>query len=195
VSPSVQDSQAVAFTACWHREMPRVMAYATRHVGAELAPEVVSETFLQAWRRWSDVPGEPLPWLLGTARKTIANQRRSGRRRVALADRVARLEGVARAAQDVGDIVEARSEALAALAALPETDREALLLVVWDGLTPEQAAAALGIRPGTLRVRLHRGRRRLSASLESPAQQGRRNSQQFNTDFNSVEESACLPPR
>jgi RNA polymerase sigma factor (sigma-70 family) len=195
VSPSVPESQAVAFTACWHREVPQVMAYATRHVGAELAPEVVADTFLQAWRRWTDVPEEALPWLLGTARKTIANQRRSGRRRVALEDRIARLDGVARAAQDVGEIVEARTAALAALAGLSETDREALLLVVWDGLTPEQAATALGVRPGTLRVRLHRGRRRLAASLDVPAQDEQLEAHQSNTATSGSEESACIPPR
>jgi RNA polymerase sigma factor (sigma-70 family) len=116
--------------------------------------------FLQAWRRWSDVPDQPLPWLLSTARKTIANQRRSRRRRVALEDRISALDQVARMPDD-GELVEARAEALTILASLPDIEREALLLVVWDGLTSEQAAMALGIRPGALRVRLHRARRRL----------------------------------
>lgn len=51
-----------------------------------------------------------------------------------------------------------RMAALEALAALPEQQREVLLLVAWDGLTPDEAASALGIRPGTFRVRAHRAR-------------------------------------
>jgi RNA polymerase sigma factor (sigma-70 family) len=188
----VQDSDTADFTACWQRDVPRVLAYATRHVGHETAPEIVAETFLQAWRRWEEIPEQPLPWLLSTARKTIANQRRSTRRRVALQDRIATLERIARV-PDVGEMVEARAEALTALAGLPNTEREALLLVVWDGLTADQAATALGIRPGALRVRLHRARRRLSAGLEAGTQGP--NSPPVQTVTNRPEESPCLPPR
>jgi RNA polymerase sigma factor (sigma-70 family) len=189
----VHESHTTAFTACWHREVPRVLAYATRHVGAELAPEVVAETFLQAWRRWSDIPDQPLPWLLGTARKTMANQRRSGRRRVALEDRISALDQVARM-PDVGELVEAWAEALAILASLPDAEREALLLVVWDGLTAEQAAIALGIRPGALRVRLHRARRRLVAKIDNSMPPGPP-PHPSDTGAGHAEESTCIPPK
>jgi RNA polymerase sigma-70 factor (ECF subfamily) len=46
-----------------------------------------------------------------------------------------------------------------ALARLPEDERAVLELVAVDGLPVKEAAAALGIRPGTARVRLHRARR------------------------------------
>ncbi|HXD72017.1 MAG TPA: sigma factor-like helix-turn-helix DNA-binding protein, partial [Gaiellales bacterium] len=52
-----------------------------------------------------------------------------------------------------------------ALRALPERDREALLLVAWEDLTPAQAAAAIGIAPVAFRVRLLRARRRFARSL------------------------------
>ena len=52
-----------------------------------------------------------------------------------------------------------------ALAALGERDREALLLVAWDGLEPAAAAEALGVRSGTFAVRLHRARRRFARRL------------------------------
>ena len=61
-----------------------------------------------------------------------------------------------------------RDEALRTLAALPEQDREALLLVAWDGLTTEQAATVLGCRPSALRTRLHRVRKRLDATVAQP---------------------------
>ncbi len=52
-----------------------------------------------------------------------------------------------------------------ALASLEPLDREALLLVAWEELTPKEAAESLGIRPATFRVRLHRARRRFEEAL------------------------------
>jgi DNA-directed RNA polymerase specialized sigma24 family protein len=55
------------------------------------------------------------------------------------------------------------------LRSLSPTDREALLLVAWEDLTPTQAARSLGIRPAAFRVRLLRARRRLRSRLEEAA--------------------------
>lgn len=151
----------VEFAACWDDNAPRVTLYARRHVGADDAAEIVAETFLHAWRRWDDVPTPALPWLLGTARKVIGNQRRSARRRLALGQRIVLLEGVAVLAEDAAVLAIRRREALEALAALTEDHREALLLVAWDGLTVEEAATALGVRPSAVKTRVHRARRRL----------------------------------
>ncbi|MGI8803161.1 MAG: sigma factor-like helix-turn-helix DNA-binding protein [Solirubrobacteraceae bacterium] len=51
---------------------------------------------------------------------------------------------------------------------LAEADREALLLVAWEGLEIADAARVLGCRPATLRMRLHRARRRLALLLDNP---------------------------
>jgi RNA polymerase sigma-70 factor (ECF subfamily) len=53
-----------------------------------------------------------------------------------------------------------------ALRALGPVDREALLLVAWEDLTPTQAAHVLKLNPTAFRVRLLRARRRLRAALE-----------------------------
>jgi RNA polymerase sigma-70 factor (ECF subfamily) len=53
-----------------------------------------------------------------------------------------------------------------ALNRLPERDREAILLIAWEGLAPRQAAAVLGVTPAVFSVRLHRARRRVRAVLE-----------------------------
>jgi len=53
-----------------------------------------------------------------------------------------------------------------ALRSLSRLEREALLLVAWEDLTPGQAAQALGVSPVAFRVRLLRARRRFRASLE-----------------------------
>jgi RNA polymerase sigma factor (sigma-70 family) len=154
------------FTEVWRRDGPRVAAYARRHVPSGDVADVVSETFLQAWRRWADVPQPPLPWLIGTARKVVGNQRRGEGRRRALEQRMILLGDAARSADDAGLLATDRVEALATLAALPEHLRETLLLVAWDGLTPDQAAAAMGVRPGTFRVRTHRAREAAQRALD-----------------------------
>jgi RNA polymerase sigma-70 factor, ECF subfamily len=56
------------------------MAFARRRVAPSDAEDVVAETFLVAWRRLESLPIEPLPWLLGIARKVIATRRRGNTR-------------------------------------------------------------------------------------------------------------------
>jgi RNA polymerase sigma factor (sigma-70 family) len=71
---------------------------------------------------------------------------------------------------DPSAVHEHRLQSRAVVAALDELspeDRELLTLIAWEGLTPSQAAAALGLAPGTARVRLHRARTRLRAQLSS----------------------------
>ena len=106
------------FTALWHTEAPRVMAFASRHVGAEAAHDVVAETFMIAWRRWGDLPTPPIGWLLVTARKVIQNRARANRRSRALEQRIALLDGVAAYVADSADAALTRREALERLARL-----------------------------------------------------------------------------
>jgi RNA polymerase sigma factor (sigma-70 family) len=141
---------------------PAVIAYARRRAPADAVEDIVGETFLVAWRRLDRVPNDELPWLLGVARNVLATQRRGVQRREALVRRLRGSRG--------GLIAEAvdgsHRGVAAALAALAPKDREALLLIAWDGLTPQQAALVLGEKPGTLRVRLHRARARLRRLLD-----------------------------
>ncbi len=156
------------FTEMWHAEAPRVLAFASRHVGAEAANDVTAETFMIAWRRWDDVPKPPVAWLLVTARKVTQNRLRASRRNRALEERIALLDRMAAYVTDSADTALTRREALERLARLDEQHREALLLVSWDGLTNDQAATVLGIKPATFRRRISRARAVLLApsSLE-----------------------------
>lgn len=151
----------------WSEHAHRVQAYALRHVDAHAAQEVVSETFLVAWRRRADVPDDVLPWLLVVARNVVRHHYRAASRALALEQRLGQV-----ARQQVSPAVDAavteREHVLLALAALPEKHREALLLVAWDGLSREQAAVAAGCRVGTFDVRLSRARRRLGDLLDDP---------------------------
>lgn len=149
---------AAEFGEAWDRDGPRVAAYVRRHVPADDVQDIVAETFLQAWRRWDAVPRPPIAWLIGTARKVIGNNRRAVRRRTALQDRLVLLGSAAQSSEDAGMLATERMAALEALASLSDQQREALLLLAWDGLRPDEAATVLGIRPGTFRVRAHRAR-------------------------------------
>jgi len=146
------------FNACYEP----VCRYAARRVAADAVQDVVSETFLVAWRRHGELRGEPLPWLLGIARRVAATQRRGSARRDALRERLssepAPLPVDGRAG--VHD-----SQLALALASLGERDREALTLVAWDGLDHRTAASVMGCSTGSLTVRLHRARRRLARAL------------------------------
>jgi RNA polymerase sigma factor (sigma-70 family) len=161
------ESRVERFEVLWEQFGPRVMAYAMRHVDRDAAQDVVSETFLVAWRRHPAVPDDPLPWLLTVARNTIANLRRSQHRQRRLATRLERLAEVAEPADAADVLATDRANMLAALATLTAREREALLLTAWDGLSPGQAAVVAGCSPRAFHVRLFRARRRLNAVLET----------------------------
>jgi RNA polymerase sigma factor (sigma-70 family) len=156
-----------------------VYNYALRRVSSrDEAKDIVADCFLAAWRRLDDVPERPLPWLLGTARKALANQRRGARNRdhlvLRLGDELAAdgrpalvsepaLWGAADPAPAAEDDDSLRLRA--ALLRLPESHREALELVYWEGLSTAEAARAAGCTRPAMLVRLHRGRKRLEGEL------------------------------
>ncbi len=150
------------FELCWRDNVQQVTAYSLRHVGRNDAGDIVSATFLAAWRV-GPVPSPALPWLLTVAKGQIRNHLRAQGRQQRLTSQLELLERCAADASDASVSALERSSALEALAALPTKDREALLLVAWDGLTTEQAAKVLGCRPGALRTRVHRARQRVDA--------------------------------
>jgi RNA polymerase sigma-70 factor (ECF subfamily) len=162
--PVADPERGAAFEALFCEHVGAVRAYALRRAPAEVAQDVVAETFLIVWRRLDEVPAQPLPWLYGVARRVLANQRRGERRGAALGERLAAAEPP----QPSGDPAERlgeREAVRAALRRLGERDREALMLVAWEGLAPEQAARAAGCSRGTFAVRLHRARARLAREL------------------------------
>jgi RNA polymerase sigma-70 factor (ECF subfamily) len=150
-----------------------ILGYALRRCpDPEDAADAVAETFLAAWRRLPEVPlgEEGRLWLFGTARLVVANQRRGERRRNRLTEQLRAELRHQLPSQPPGD----PSGILEALKALDEADRELLMLVGWEDLTPAQAAQVLGITPLAARSRLHRARRRLRAQLASGEESGRR---------------------
>lgn len=158
------------FLSLYRSTSPRLVAYAMRRcASAEDAADVVAETFSTAWRRLEEVPAgdAALLWLYVTARHVLANQDRQTRRRSRLVERLAgQLAGVARREEphDADGLV-----ALSCLRSLSEDDREVLMLVGWEGLSPADLGRVLGCSPTAARIRLHRARTRLRIEVESHA--------------------------
>ncbi len=181
------------FELLYAKHAPAVKAYVLRRADTSIADDVVAEVFVVCWRRFEEIPIDPLPWLLGVARRVLSTQRRGERRRVALRDRLAQTAGSSvgqapgelvgevpggLAGDEPGGLIDAiprpgdgalaslADGALAtAIARLSDRDRELLLLIAWEGLSPAEAASVLGVKPATARVRLLRARRRLTQAL------------------------------
>ena len=131
------------------------------------AEEVVSVTFLEAWRLRDriDPGGEPLrPWLLGIAVNVSRNLARASRRHQAAVSRLPPPPPVPDFAEELAgrlDDAARLREAGKALGALRPGEREVIALCVWSELDYATAASALGVPVGTVRSRLSRARRKL----------------------------------
>lgn len=131
------------------------------------AEEVVSLTFLEAWRLRSTVQpdgGSLRPWILGIAVNVTRNVSRAARRHQAAVGRLPPASPL----PDFADDLAARIDDVARLAAvhsalgkLRRSEREVLTLCLWSGLDYAAAAAALQVPVGTVRSRLFRARRKL----------------------------------
>ena len=166
---------AAAFPDLMRRHGQAIHAYLARRSGRDAADDLLSEVMLRAYaarrqydERWQDAR----PWLYGIARNVL----REHWRRVGAAEpggeQLVRLA----VSEDPWPDVDARLDAVAqlsalrlALAKLAFCDRDVLLLVTWEGMTPAEVAVALGIPAGTARSRLHRARAVMRQLLEQDA--------------------------
>jgi RNA polymerase sigma-70 factor, ECF subfamily len=156
--------------ALWNAHHAEVLAYAQRRATPDVAADVATAAFSVLWRRIDEPPDDPLPWLYGVARRELSNQRRSARRRQALLARLSLRHALPPGPTDPADHAVEGAAARAALARLRPDDREVLMLVAWEGLSPERAAAALGVSTPAFAVRLHRARRPLEEQLSTQEQ-------------------------
>ena len=160
--------QARGFECCFRDNYTAVLAFALRRLPDRASAEdAASETFAVVWRRRDLIPDEPLPWLYGIALRVVANQRRSGRRRSQLGDRLEHEAGSRAAEPEPADALHRRDAFSRAFRRLSKDQREVLRLVAWDGLDTREAASVLGCSSAAFRVRLYRARRRLAKHLEA----------------------------
>lgn len=163
-----------AFAELFDRHAAGVGRFAARRVGAEAAQDVLSETFLVAFRRRSQFDHaweSAVPWLLGIASRLIKKHRADEARQWRS---ITASVGAMQTWHD-GELSRAdeRTDAAATIAtlardidALPAHDRETLLLYAWGDLTYDEIAVALKVPVGTVRSRLNRVRRKLGAAGE-----------------------------
>jgi RNA polymerase sigma factor (sigma-70 family) len=137
-----------------------IAGYVRRRVPHDAADDVIAEVFTVAWRRFGSVPPPPhdRPWLFVVARNSVASHYRSQQRRSRLGARLA-LEAMAafRAAGPASDI--SHEPVLAAMQQLRPAEREALQLVLWEGLSHADAAEVLGCSVNAFELRYRRARK------------------------------------
>jgi RNA polymerase sigma factor (sigma-70 family) len=159
------------FGLLFDRHFVTIHRYLERRIGTDSADELAAEVFRIAFeqrRRFRPLHESALPWLYGVATNLLLKRRRRERRHLraltrleASADRHSIVEG----AEERVDARSARSQLLDALASLPASDRDVVVLIAWEDLSYEEVAAALDIPLGTVRSRLNRARRKLRELL------------------------------
>jgi len=152
------------FNELFEQTHQALLGYAVRRVADPAdAADVVAETFLVAWRRIDEVPtaAEAKPWMFGVARNVLANYYRGERRRHALDGRLRD-----QLTTELARPAPTHLSLALAMDQLPQGDRELLRLVAWEGLARDEIAMVLRVPRATVRVRLHRARKRLLTLLE-----------------------------
>ncbi|MBT2503565.1 RNA polymerase sigma factor [Curtobacterium sp. ISL-83] len=158
-----------AFGRVFDRHAPRLRRHAVGLVPTPHdADDVVAIAFLEAWRRGDRVRfvGDSLlPWLLVTATNAAHNLTRTSRRHRLFLGRFPVDEFAPDPADSFTD-----GAAVSALRGLALADQRVLTLCVVEGLSEREAAAALGVPPGTVKSRLHRAKARLQQQYSVTAE-------------------------
>jgi len=160
---------ATEFERLYRANVDAVTAYfARRTADPQLVADLTADTFvavITGFGSFDPRKGTARAWLFGIAGHVYASycatysqqqhklQRLAGRRDLDQDEVDELLERI--------DAERAGRGLLAELARLPEQDRAVIDLVDLAGLRPKEAAAALGLAPGTVRMRLMRARSRL----------------------------------
>lgn len=159
------DEPMCRFRSLYERTFSDIYAYATRALVPDRSEidDVVAEVYLVAWRRIDELPPSPQDrlWLFGVTRNVVRNTRRSAHRRHRLVDRIHRQPH-----PSAGSSEPAAVDVTHALQRLSTSEREVMQLVVWEGLSPAEAAEVLHCSVNVVQVRLHRARRRLANRLQ-----------------------------
>ncbi len=132
----------------------------------EEAEDLVQETFARVLSRPRFLHSEDdLGYLLRVLRNTFVSSRRTAARRPTTTPLPDDLGAVEDTRAPRGDAAIEVTELYAAISALPEPFRDALIAVDVVGLSYREAARALRVREATITTRVHRGRRRVADAL------------------------------
>ena len=174
---AAQGGDETAFRVVYRAVQPQLLQYVRSLVGPGDAEDVASEAWLQIAR---DLPnfrgggGAIRGWAARIARNRALDHIRARSRRPVSGAGVDELVHLADRADTAGEALDAvaTDRALAAIAALPREQAEAVLLRVVMGLDSTSAARVLGKRAGSVRMATHRGLRRLAELLEHDGHEG-----------------------
>jgi RNA polymerase sigma-70 factor (ECF subfamily) len=153
----------------------RIYLYCLRLLGSpEEAEDAVQATYLNACRSLKDgfEPEAAQAWLYKVAHNVCLTRQRSSYRRARL-ERPEDLQAVqdfVAAPEPPGDELFGLDEALAAL---PEQQRQAILLREWQGLSYREVATKLGLTQAAVETLIFRARRSLASALEQPIKRRR----------------------
>jgi RNA polymerase sigma factor (sigma-70 family) len=163
--------QPEAFVAVAERHEVAVHGYLARRAGRQAADDLLAEVWARAFAGragYRACHADARPWLYGIARHVLASYWQARARTGMPAPPSAALYPAEDPWDEVIDRIDSAAGSgplMSALHALPAAEREVLLLVAWEQLTPAQAATMLGIPQGTARSRLHRARTTLRRAL------------------------------
>jgi RNA polymerase sigma-70 factor (ECF subfamily) len=181
---TLQDSQLVALVAEKDADALEVLydrygkvsySLARRIVADEtLAQDVVQEVFLSIWRdagRFDAARGTVSTYLLAMTHHRAVDvvRREENLRRRRTTDEALEFEPDPKpGVEDNVEAAERRDQVRAALAELPEAQREALALAYFGGYTQREVASLVGVPLGTVKTRMAAGMRKLKDALHEP---------------------------
>jgi RNA polymerase sigma-70 factor (ECF subfamily) len=171
------DGEVQAFHALYQAVAPRMLGYLIGLIGERAAAEdLLQHTFLKLHEARSSYvrDADPLPWLYTIAHRTFLDEaRRRKRAKVTLTEDGAPVEPPPETAVHIeSEPADGLSQVTtAALAQLPQNQREALILTKVHGRSVAEAAAITGSTPGAIKLRAHRAYvtlRKLLGRKEAP---------------------------
>jgi RNA polymerase sigma-70 factor (ECF subfamily) len=164
--------ESETFGLIYDRHAATLLRFLGRRAGAKVAEGLLGELFRIAFERrktFDTSRASALPWLYGIGSNLLLKHRRGEARRLrANARMAAGLEAADRRASAAA--LDARvlfPRVAGAIEALPDDEREVLLLFAWEELSYQSVAEALDVPIGTVRSRLNRARTRLRELLGS----------------------------
>jgi RNA polymerase sigma factor (sigma-70 family) len=163
---------AAEFERLYRANIDAVTAYfARRSADPQVVADLTADTFvavITGFGSFDPGKGTARAWVFGIARRIYASHCEAYRQQQHKVQRLAgRRDLDPDQVEELVDRIDAERAGrllLAGLTTLPERDRAVVELVDLAGLTPKEAAAALGLAPGTMRMRLMRARGRLRAT-------------------------------
>lgn len=157
------DQRSERFEAMAREVIEPVRRYLVRRAGDSVsADDVLADTLLVCWRRFEEIPDDPLPWVYGVARNCLANAERGVRRQHRVAAKLSVLDPPRETAAADDPAAERVREAIAQLR---PAEAELIRLWAWEELGPAEIAVALEISPNAVSIRLHRARQKLKEIL------------------------------